>query len=84
MDARLAKMELARANTRVGVDLIEQGMEKGLEDLREQIQDICERVLGSQVQPVLHKEFMSFLDKVMSMFASIKSRVEVLAVHMNA
>ena len=49
MEARLAKVELAMADTREGVDLIEQGMEKGLEDLREQIQDLRERVLGSQV-----------------------------------
>ena len=34
MKARLAKVELAMADTREGVDLIEQGMEKGLEDLR--------------------------------------------------
>ena len=37
MEARLAKMELAMVDTREGVDLIEQGMEKGIEDLREQI-----------------------------------------------
>ena len=39
MEARLAKVD-----TRDGLDLIEQGMEKGLEDLREQIQDFRERV----------------------------------------
>ena len=33
MEARLAKVELAMANTWEGVDLIEQCMEKGLEDL---------------------------------------------------
>ena len=82
MEARLAKMELAMADMQVGVDLIKQGMEKGLDDLREQIQDLREGVLGSQVQPVSHKEFMSFQDKVMSMFASIESRVEALAVRM--
>ena len=60
MEARLAKVELAMANTREGVDLIEQGMEKSLEDLREQIQDLHEGVLGSQVQPMSHEEFMSF------------------------
>ena len=49
MEARLAKVELVMADTREGVDLIEQGMEKGLEDLREQIQDLRERVLVSQV-----------------------------------
>ncbi|RVW50351.1 hypothetical protein CK203_086379 [Vitis vinifera] len=42
MEARLAKVELAMADTREGVDLIEQGMEKGLKDLREQIQDLRE------------------------------------------
>ncbi|RVX00152.1 hypothetical protein CK203_026596 [Vitis vinifera] len=66
MEARLAKVELAMADTREGVDLIEQGMEKGLEDLREQIQDLREGVLVSQVQPVSHEEFMSFQDKVMT------------------
>ncbi|RVW23067.1 hypothetical protein CK203_102456 [Vitis vinifera] len=63
MEARLAKVELVMADTREGVDLIEQGMEKGLEDLREHIQDLREKVLGSQVQPVSHEEFMSFQDK---------------------
>ena len=47
MEARLAKVELAMADTRERLDLIEQGMEKGLEDLREQIQDLREGVLGS-------------------------------------
>ena len=37
MEARLAKVELAMANTQEGLDLIEQGMEKGMKDLREQI-----------------------------------------------
>ena len=78
MEARLAKMELAMADTQERVDLIEQGMEKGLEDLREQIQDLREGVLGSQVHPVSHKEFMSFQDKLMSMLASMESRIEAL------
>ena len=60
MEAGLAKVELVMANTREVVDLIKQGMEKGLEDLREQIQNLLEGVLGSQVQPVSHEEFMSF------------------------
>ncbi|RVW50560.1 hypothetical protein VitviT2T_002213 [Vitis vinifera] len=84
MEARLAKVELAMANTREGVDLIEQGMEKGLEDLREQIQDLREGVLVSQVQPVSHEEFMSFQDKVMSMFASVESRMEALTARVEA
>ena len=84
MEARLAKVELAMADTREGLDLIEQGMEKGLEDLREQIQDLREGVLGSQVQPVSHEEFMSFQDKVMSMFASVESRMEALTARVEA
>ena len=83
METRLAKVELAMADTREGVDLIKQGMEKGLEDLMEQVQDLREGVLGSQVQPVSHKEFMSFQDKVMSMFASVESRMEALAARMD-
>ncbi|RVW19374.1 hypothetical protein CK203_117734 [Vitis vinifera] len=63
MEARLAKVELAMADTREGLDLIEQGMEKSLKDLREQIQDLRERVLVSQVQPVSHEEFVSFQGK---------------------
>nr|CAN78304.1 hypothetical protein VITISV_044014 [Vitis vinifera] len=42
MEARLAKVELAMEDTREGVDLIKKGMEKGLEDLREHIQDLRE------------------------------------------
>ena len=84
VEARLAKVELAMADTREGVDLIEQGMEKGLEDLNEHIQDLHERVLGLQVQPMSYKEFMSFQNEVMSMFASMESKVEALAVRMEA
>ena len=35
MEARLAKVKLAIVDTREELDLIEQGMEKGLKDLRE-------------------------------------------------
>ena len=84
MEARLAKVELAMADTREGLDLIEQGMEKGLEDLREQIQNLCEGVLVSQVQPVSHEEFLSFQGKVLSMLASMESRIEALATRMES
>nr|CAN67496.1 hypothetical protein VITISV_043382 [Vitis vinifera] len=84
MEARLAKVELAMADTREGLDLVEQGMEKGLEDLREQIQDLRERVLVSQVQPVSHEEFVSFQGKVLSMLASMESRIEALATRMES
>ena len=59
-------------------------MEKGLDDLREQIQDLREGLLGSQVHPMSHKEFMSFQDKVINMFASMESRVEALVARMEA
>ncbi|KAL6314379.1 hypothetical protein AAG906_021437 [Vitis piasezkii] len=48
MEVRLAKVELAMANTQERLDLIEQGMEKGMKDLREQIQDLREEILVSQ------------------------------------
>ena len=83
-EARLAKVELAMADTREELDLIEQSMEKGLEDLREQIQDLRERVLVSQVQPVSHEEFVSFQGKVLSMLASMESRIEALATRMES
>ena len=35
MEARLAKLQLAMADTRERLDLIEQGIEKGIKDLRE-------------------------------------------------
>ena len=57
-------------------------MDKGLEDLRVQIQDLRERVLVSQVQLVSHEEFMSFQDNVISMLASMESRMEALVIHM--
>ena len=49
MEARLTKVEIVMANTWEGVDLIEQDMEKGLKDIREQIKDLYEGVLVSQV-----------------------------------
>ena len=49
MEARLTKVEIAMTNTWEGVDLIEQDMEKGLKDIREQIKDLYEGVLVSQV-----------------------------------
>ena len=79
IEARLAKVERAMADTRGRLDLIEQGMEKGMKDLRQQIQDLHEGMLVSQVQPVSHEEFMSFQEKVLSMLASMESRMEALA-----
>ena len=41
-------------------------------------------MLVSQVQSMSHEEFMSFQDKVMSIFASKESRVEALVARMEA
>ena len=49
METRLAKVELAMVDTHQALDSIEQGMEKRMKDLREQIQDLLERMLVSQV-----------------------------------
>ncbi|KAL6312372.1 hypothetical protein AAG906_008044 [Vitis piasezkii] len=53
MEARLAKMELAMADTR-------------------------------EVQPMSHEEFVSFQGKVLSMLASMESRIEALATRMES
>ena len=54
-------------------------MEKGMRDLKEQMQDLREGMLVSQVQLVSHEEFVFFQEKVLSMLASMKSRMEALA-----
>ena len=41
-------------------------------------------MLVSQVQPVSHEEFVSFQGKVLSMLASMESRVEALVARMKA
>ena len=84
IEARLAKVELAMEDTREGLNLIEQGMEKSLEDLREQIQDLREGVLVSQVQPMSHEKFVSFQEKVLSMLASMESRIEASTTQMES
>ena len=84
MEARLAKVELTMTDTQEGLDLIEQGMKKGMKDIREQIQDLHEGMLVSQVQPMSHKEFVSFQEKVMRMLTSIKSTMEALATRMES
>ena len=57
---------------------------EGLRGSYEQIQDLRERVLVLQVQPVSYEEFMSFQDKVMSMFTNMESRMEALVSLMEA
>ena len=47
MEARLLKVEVAMAYTREVVHMLEQGIEKDLKDLREEIQDLREGMLCS-------------------------------------
>ena len=62
------------ANTKEGLNLLEKSIEKGLEDLRGQIQDLQEGMQGSLVPMVLHEEFTTILN----MLANLGSRVEAL------
>ena len=59
-------------------------MEKGMRDLKEQMQDLREGMLVSQVQLVSHEEFIFFQEKVLSMLASMESRIEALATQMES
>ena len=70
-------LEVAMADTKEGVDLMEQSMEKAVEDLKVQIQDLQEGMQGSPVPVVSHEEFM----KVLDMLSSLESRVDVLNKH---
>ena len=74
LDGRVTRLEVAMADTKEGMDLMEQSMEKAVDDLKVQIQDLQEGMHGSPVPVVSHEKFM----KVLDMLASLKSRVEVL------
>ena len=69
------------ADTKKGMDLLEQSMEKVVEDLKVQIEDLQEGMQSSSIHAVSHEEFMTFQDMVFSMLASLESRVEVLTKH---
>ena len=69
------------ADTKEGMDFLEQSMEKAVEDLKVQIQDLQEGVQSSSIHAVSHEEFVTFQDRVLSMLASLESRVEVMTKH---
>ena len=77
LEGRVNRLEVTIADTKKGVDLIEQSIEKAVEDLKVQIQDLQEGMQGSPVPVVSHEEFM----KVIDMLSSLESRVEVLTKH---
>ena len=77
LEGRVNRLEVTIADTKEGVDMVEQSMEKAVEDLKVQIQVLQESVQGSPVPVVSHEEFMRVLD----MLTSLESRVEVLTKH---
>ena len=77
LEGRVNRLEIAMADTKEGMDIMEQSMEKAVEDLKVQIQDLQEGMQGSPVPVVSHEEFM----KVVGMLSSLESRVEVLTKH---
>ena len=81
LKGRFARLELGVADTEKGMDFLEQSMEKAVEDLKVQIQDLQEGMQSSSIHAVSHEEFMTFQDRVLSMLASLESRVEVLTKH---
>ena len=81
LEGRFVRLELGMADTKKGMDLLEQSMEKAVEDLKVQIQDLQEGMQSSSIHVVSHEEFMTFQDRVLNMLASLESRVEVLTKH---
>ena len=57
LDGQVARLELAMADTKEGLDLLEQSIKKGIEDLKGQIQDLQERMQCSPIPMVSHEEF---------------------------
>ena len=81
LEGRFVRLELGVADTKKGMDFLEQSMEKAVEDLKVQIQDLQEGMQSSSIHAVSHEEFMTFQDRVLSMLDSLESRVEVLTKH---
>ena len=81
LEGRFVRLELGVADTKEGMNLLEQSMEKVVEDLKVQIQDLQEGMQSSSIHAVSHEEFVTLQDRVLSMLASLESRVEVLTKH---
>ena len=81
LEGQFVRLELGVADTKEGMDLLEQSMEKTVEDLKVHIQDLQEGVQSSSIHAVSHEEFVTFQDRVLSMLASLESRVQVLTKH---
>ena len=81
LKGRFFRLELGVADTKEGMDFLEQSMEKAVEDLKVQIQDLQEGMQSSSIHAVSHEEFVTFQDRVLSMLVSLESMVEVLTKH---
>ena len=81
LKGRFVRLELGVADTKEGMDLLEQSMEKVVEDLKVQIQDLQEGMQSSSIHAVSHEELVIFQDRVLNMLSSLESRVEVLTKH---
>ena len=81
LEGRFVRLELGVVDTKEGMDLLEQSMEKAVEELKVQIQDLREGMQSSSVHGVSHEEFVTFQDWVLSVLSSLESRVEVLTKH---
>ena len=60
LEGRFVRLELGVADTKEGMDYLEQSMEKAVEDLKVQIQDIQEEMQSSSIHAVSHEEFVTF------------------------
>ena len=60
LEGRFVRLELGVIDTKKGMDLLEQSMEKAVEDLKVQIQDLQEGMQSSSIHTVSHEEFMTF------------------------
>ena len=81
LEGRFVRLELGVADTKKGMDFLEQSIKKAVEDLKVQIQDLQEGMQSLTIHAVSHEEFMTFQDRVLSMLTSLESRVEVLTKH---
>ena len=80
----IAKLELVWKTPRGVLTFLEQSIEEAMGDLRGQINDLQEGMQGSSVHAVLHKEFMAFQGKVLSVLNKLELRVDALTRHVEA
>ena len=67
LEGRFVRLELGVADNNEGMDILKQSMEKAVEDIKVQIQDLQEGMQSSSIHAVSHEEFVTFQDKVLSM-----------------